>query len=158
HLDIAGPCYTLSAGEMTAKINREKKNVRYLGFLPTPQLNAIRGDYDFSIVMWNPTDVNHFFASPNKFFETIAAEVPPVVAPHPQCADIVDRYGCGVLMGDWGHYAFEIALAQARAHFHGSQYENLVEGCREARAEWVNWPAQFQRVAEHLPARSTLVR
>jgi hypothetical protein len=157
-IDIAGPCYTDDARRLTENISNNRRNIRYLGLLTTDSLNAIRDQYDYSIVMWRPTDVNHFYASPNKLFETIAARIPPVVAPHPQCADLMDRYGCGVLMRDWSFGAFQAALDDAVDLYGEDLYEALCDGCDRAFDQEANWPAQFAKLRPLLPRRTALAR
>ncbi|NDF13470.1 MAG: hypothetical protein EB060_11745 [Proteobacteria bacterium] len=103
--DIAGPAETDLARDVCAKLV-QKTNIRYLGVLSQAELCAIRGNYAWSLVMWNPADINQLYASPNKFFETIQAGVPPIAGPHPQCADVIARLGCGRIMMDWKEDAF----------------------------------------------------
>lgn len=126
-------------------------SVRYRGYVPAAELDALRSDYAYSIVMWAPQIENQLYAAPNKFFDAIADGIPPVVAPHPQCKLIVDRYGCGILMDDWSFTAFLSALERAQHVFGTPEYERMVDGCRLAVARELNWPAQFGKIKRSLP-------
>jgi glycosyltransferase involved in cell wall biosynthesis len=127
-------------------------SVRYHGLLEADDLVRRRREYAYSIVMWNPTiSDNHLYAAPNRLFTSIQAGVPPIVAPHPQCRIMVDRYDCGLVMRDWSFEAFHDALRLGMKLYGTSRYAELVENCRRAAATELNWDAQFNKIRRFLP-------
>ncbi|OYQ31570.1 hypothetical protein CHU95_20730 [Niveispirillum lacus] len=150
-IDLAGPAYSEDANQILKSV-QERNNIRYLGVLSSLELDAVRQQYAYSIVMWAPTDINQLYASPNKFFEAIASGVPPICAPHPQCAEVIDEFGCGLLMEDWSLGAFIEAMKEASSIVGTSRYEQLVANCKIAVEEKLNIPEQFKKVEMALEA------
>jgi glycosyltransferase involved in cell wall biosynthesis len=151
--DVAGPADTqgaLAFLEKAAKL----KNISYLGLLSADKLDRIRRHYAYSLVMWSPNDVNQLYASPNKFFETIAAGVPPISAPHPQCYKVIKKYGCGILSAGWEEHQMTTAINEAMMLLSDSPgaYAELVENCREAADSELNWDCQFSKIVPSLAA------
>jgi glycosyltransferase involved in cell wall biosynthesis len=124
--------------------------VRYGGTLGASRLAEIRGDYIYSIVAWNPTNENQRFAAPNKFFESIAAGVPPIAAPHPQCEEVLSRYRCGLLMPDWGFDAFHDTIQKALRIYETDAWDEMVAQCARAAKADLNWDAQFEKLLPYL--------
>ena len=151
-IDIFGNVAGRDALGLKSRLAGLSGSVRYHGYIPAARLKQLRGRYGYSIIMWAPTNENQFYAAPNKFFDAIADGIPPIVAPHPQCKMLVDRYGCGVLMEDWSFEAFHSAVQRAGAIFGTPEYDRMVAGCRRAVECELNWPAQFQKVKRLLPA------
>ncbi|WP_295586066.1 glycosyltransferase [uncultured Subdoligranulum sp.] len=54
------------------------------------------GCADLEFVMTEPVVKNHYFSSPNKFFESIQAEVPVIASDLPEMRRIVDQYHIGL--------------------------------------------------------------
>jgi hypothetical protein len=129
-----------------------KSQVAYKGYIDSADLNAIRKYYAYSICMWAPTTNSQLYAAPNKFFEAIADGVPPIVAPHPQCKMLVERYECGILMKDWSFDAFKDAVNYAMDIFGTQRYQKLVENCQKAVLHELNVDVQFEKVKRLLPA------
>lgn len=156
--DIAGPADTAAAREILTQLSR-RRNVRYLGVLSQAQLTAIRGNYAWSLVMWDPSNINQLYASPNKFFETIQAGVPPIAAPHPQCADIIARLGCGRVMMDWKEDTFVYTVRDCMRIFREEPetYATYVAACDFAAAQELNWEAQFAQITSRLPPREYIL-
>ncbi len=137
--------------------NKNKKNfynynhnLIYSGYLSAMQLNERRKQYAYSICMWRPTDNHLLYAAPNKFFESIADGVVPIVAPHPQCKLIILKYKCGILLKDWSYQSFKEALDYANAIYGTDTYYELVKNCLQASNEEVNWEHQFYHIKENL--------
>jgi glycosyltransferase involved in cell wall biosynthesis len=125
--------------------------VRYQGLLPAAELAKLRARYAYSIVMWAPTNENQRFAAPNKFFEAIGDGVPPIVTPHPQCAEVIARYGCGLLIEDWSPDAFNRAIRRATDMYGSPAYTQMVENCARAAESDLNWDAQIGKLRGLLP-------
>lgn len=127
------------------------RGVRYQGLLPAAELARLRTRYAYSIVMWAPTNENQRFAAPNKFFEAIGDGVPPIVTPHPQCEEVISRYGCGLLMEDWSLGAFNRALLRATDMYGTPAYTRMVESCARAAENDLNWEVQIGKLRRLLP-------
>ncbi|CAO3363873.1 hypothetical protein [Azospirillum palustre] len=156
-IDMAGPQDDDATRSIVRK-GSESGNVTYLGLLPLSRLHGIVQDYDYRFVLWRPLDFNSFFASPNKLFESISAGVPPICTPNPQCADIIRRYDCGILMEGWENRHLEAAIRYAISIARTERYLELVRNCYEAVRCELNWSAQFDKMIPHLPAASALQR
>jgi len=137
--------------ELKKKLENLEQNVRYKGYVDHRRLDEIRKEYCFSLVAWNPLTIQNYYACPNKFFEAIADGVPPIVAPHPQCAKLVRRYRCGILMEDWSLGSFLEAVDTGLRIYGTSCYREMVENCRLAAERELNWQAQFSKLKPHLP-------
>jgi glycosyltransferase involved in cell wall biosynthesis len=127
------------------------RGVRYQGLLPSAELAKLRTRYAYSIVMWAPTNENQRFAAPNKFFEAIGDGVPPIVTPHPQCEEVIARYGCGLLIEDWSPVAFNRAIRRATDMYGTPAYTQMVENCARAAESDLNWDAQVAKLRRLLP-------
>lgn len=125
-------------------------SVRYLGHVDSEVLTGIRRGYAYSIVIWNPVDDTHLYASPNKFFESIADGVPPIAAPHPQCEMLIRRYDCGILMESWNLEHFYKAIRYALSIYGTPFYARIVENCKTAVMRELNWDSQFEKVKPFL--------
>lgn len=146
--------------DMFGPVKRQKKesdfveglggDVRYGGFLTSAELAERRPRYSYSIVAWNPDTENQHYAAPNKFFESIAAGVPPIAAPHPQCKLILDRYECGILLADWSFDAFVSGLRRAMDLYPTAAWQKMVANCSRAVERELNWDAQFNKVLPYL--------
>lgn len=149
-LDIFGKITGPAADQTRRKLIRLDGQVRYLGNLDARALAERRVAYSFSLVAWNPVDSTHWAACPNKFFESIAAGVPPITAPHPQCRMLVERYRCGLVMDSWDLSAFLSAIDRALMLYPTRAYVQMVENCRIAAERELNWDAQFTKLVPHV--------
>jgi hypothetical protein len=149
-IDLYGPIRSLSPAEHHRFIAELKGEIRYRGHLDTQTLLPLRRQYAYSIVLWNPSSENQLYAAPNKFFESIADGVPPIAAPHPQCKLIIERYHCGILMPDWSLGGFTSTLERAARLRSTDAWLRMVENCRRAYLDELNWPMQFEKLKYHL--------
>jgi hypothetical protein len=150
-IDLAGLCSNeaVKNGVKNA-VERSRGKIAYLGNLQSSELSSIYHRYAYSLVMWAPTNINQVYASPNKFFQSIAAGVPPVCAPHPQCVEIIDKYKCGVIVEDWSLEAMKDAMHNALQNYQSPAYRDMYENCLEACTAELNWGAQFEKVLAFL--------
>lgn len=148
-IDMFGPVKG-SAEDQKAFHERIGGAIRYRGYIGASELSALRPDYAYSIVAWNPNVENQLYAAPNKFFESIADGVPPIAAPHPQCKLILERYHCGLLMADWSFDTFLSTMRKALDLYGSEQWHWMVQGCARAVEAELNWDAQFEKVQPYL--------
>lgn len=146
--DVAGPDQAALREQLQGTVGEP----RYHGCVDAKTLATLRRNYAYSIVMYRPTLEHTLYAAPNKFFEAVADGVPPIVAPHPQCKLLVERYECGIVMRDWSFEAYRDAVELALSAYGTRRYRRLVRNClRAVRAE-LNWGTQFAKVRALLPA------
>lgn len=126
--------------------------VQYKGSLDHSTLSKIRKNYAYGLVYWKPVDENTLYACPNKFFESIAEGVPPISSPHPQCSLLINRYDCGLLMDDWSFNSFYEKIKEALEFYGSERYYEMVENCKKAILQELNWPAQMKKVERYLKA------
>lgn len=142
----------IDRSEYKKKLLSLQNNVKYHGYVDSEKLSQLRKFYIYSIVIWLPLNQNNLYASPNKFFESIASGVPPITAPHPQCKAIVNRYSCGIIMRDWDLDSFSKAIRLGQYYYHEdrNEYENMVQNCMKAVKEELNWGLQMKKLKIHL--------
>lgn len=128
-------------------------NLRYFGVAPAEELNERRAETAFSLVWWNPElNAGAYYLASNRFFCSVQAGVPPICGPHPQCIDLVERYGCGIIMSDWSVHSFESSVRDALALYRTPAYAEMVENCLTAAQAELNWNAQYRRVEPRIRA------
>lgn len=144
-IDLYGPIKGAEADrrKITAGLGGAQ---RYGGYISSAALAQLRPAYAYSVIAWNPDNEGQLYAAPNKFFECIAAGVPPIAAPHPQCRLILERYGCGLLMPDWSYEAFLTTLRKALDLYGTAAWQQMVENCRRAVETELTWDAQFDKM------------
>lgn len=130
-------------------------NARFLGYVDSLTLSVVRQAAAFALTLWAPLNENQRFASPNKFFEAIADGVPPITTPHPQMRMLIERYECGILMTGWDYPAYLQALEAVMALYGTPAYRRMVENCRNATVQELNWGSQFEKVRRLLPNLSS---
>lgn len=149
-IDLYGPVRAPSEEERQGLLRQIQGQVRYCGYVESKELEAIRPQYAYSLVLWNPSVENQLYAAPNKFFESIADGIPPLAAPHPQCKMLIQRYGCGLLMPDWSFPSFYATLKKAVHLYQAPAWEKMVLNCKRAVEQELNWDHQFEKLKSHL--------
>ncbi|MFZ0513713.1 MAG: glycosyltransferase [Candidatus Nitrosopolaris sp.] len=125
-------------------------DVHYRGSLNHNKLSTIRKYYAYGLVFWRPVDENTLYACPNKFFESIAEGVPPISSPNPQCTLLINRYKCGLKMDDWSFESFYKTIKEAFDLYGSDKYSQMIENCKKAVCEELNWSTQMKKVERHL--------
>jgi hypothetical protein len=150
NIDVVGPVDSAEARDFvnrfTAPTGGESGVRRYLGLVPHSQVLEMLPRYSYRIVVWKAETLNSYFASPNKFFESIAYGVPPVCTPNPQVVDIARKYHCALVSNDWGAASFCHAMADAALIYDTDTYPQLVANCAAATEAEINWTSQFEKV------------
>lgn len=139
----------MSAGDFEAKRDMGSGGIQYGGYLPASlSFGDVLPPYVYSLVMWAPNDEATLYAAPNKFYEAIAAGVPPISTPHPQCQRIIKKYRLGLLMEDWSFDAFHQSLQMADLAQQTDQYDEMVAACNRVNSSFLCWDRQFERLAQ----------
>lgn len=139
---IEGP----KRNETRRLVEKSKNSFQYMGYIDNRTLATLRPTYAYAFISWNPLNPHLLNACPNKFFEAVHDGVVPIVAPHPQCRKIVEKYDCGILLRDWSYKAFREGVSEALEVFGTPRYAQLVENCRTAARQELNWQEQFKKV------------
>jgi glycosyltransferase involved in cell wall biosynthesis len=132
------------------QLTRLSANVRYKGSLDHKTLSEVRKHYIYSIVFWKPINENNLYACPNKFFESIAAGIPPITSPNPQCKMLTKRYNCGFVMDDWSFESFYGTIKLALESYGTEKYSTMIENCKSATHQELNWDEQMEKVKRFL--------
>jgi len=150
--DLFGRITDPNADDVAAKIS-STPNLRYFGVVSSEELNHRRAENTFSLVWWNPEmGPGAYYLASNRFFTSVQAGVPPICGPHPQCVDLVERYGCGLIMDDWSPTNFLRTLRIARRIYGTSAYREMVANCNHAADEEFNWEHQYKRIESRVKA------
>jgi hypothetical protein len=64
-------------------------------------ITTMANDYDIGVYSLPAVNFNTRHALPNKLFEFIQARLAVAIGPSPEMAEIVTRYGCGVVAKDF---------------------------------------------------------
>jgi glycosyltransferase involved in cell wall biosynthesis len=152
-IDLYGPARFPNETARAAFLDSFHGRIRYCGILDAATLEPLRRYYVYSIVAWNPTNENQRFAAPNKLFESIAAGLPPIAAPHPQCEEILSRHRCGLLMPDWSFDGFQETLHRAMNLYETDTWDEMVANCAQAANIELNWDKQFEKLLPFLKPR-----
>ncbi len=136
-----------SPGDIVNDLAARASNVTYGGYLRGGATYLKRlADYSYSIIIWNPEKEDTLYAAPNKFFDAIAAGVPPICAPHPMCEKLIQRYRCGILLDGWSLSDMKRGFDAALAAMTPPRFEELVSNCILAR-DALSWSRQFETAA-----------
>lgn len=110
-----------------------------LGAIPHQALLDYTASADIGLALIEPISKSYELALPNKLFEYILCETPPVVSALPAMKPIVERYEVGVATALDAASVAEAILRLERA------LERYRANCRKAR-EIFNWDAQAEKV------------
>lgn len=124
--------------------------IRYFGEVSAEDLANQLPAYAYSLVYWLPVNWALRNAAPNKLFQAIAAGVPVITAPHPQCVSLIKRYGCGIALKDWEYSTFVSGLKMAIRKIDTTAYQDMIAGCKDACHKELNWDIQFEKIIKHL--------
>lgn len=144
----------LQKKEFLAATRIPRNRIRYFGEVPAEVLANRLRTYAYSLVYWLPLNQALRNAAPNKFFQAIASGVPVITAPHPQCALLIQRYGCGIVLKDWEFNTLVSGFKSAIDKIGTPAYQEMVKGCQEAYVNELNWQNQFKKL-EILFAQNT---
>ena len=123
--------------------------IRYCGYLEADDVYfETLARYQYSLVIWNPSNDAQLYAAPNKMFDAIACGVPPLCAPHPQCEEIIRRWQCGVMFDNWSVKAVRARLEQVIATFGTTFHDRLVLQCKAAMNGGLDWDSQCDPVVK----------
>ena len=68
--------------------------------------NIEKYQYPFFLILINPNHPSYRYALPNKFFQAQAVECPIIAYDETYLADVIDKYGCGLVFSDVSDTSF----------------------------------------------------
>ena len=129
---------------------------RYHGMIPA-DINyfSILSQHAWSLILWNFTHENSNenikYASPNKLYDALACGVPFISGSNPLMVDLVEKYGCGIIMDDFRIETFIKTLNKAMKIFGSDEYDRMIEGCAAAMNNECDWELQFDtKIMPHI--------
>lgn len=149
-IDIFGRLNQLDKNEFIKGISYPGSQTVYRGMVPYRELQEMSRHYAYTLINWNGVNENQFYAAPNKLFDAIANNVPPISSANPQCKEIIERYRCGILWTDWSFDGFLNALSRAKRLYGTTRYAKMVEACEQAFQIELNWDEQFRKLKHWL--------
>ena len=79
-------------------ISQQYENVTICEPMEFGEINAVLANYDVGFYILEPTSFNLRYALPNKLFEYIQAGLAVIIGPSPEMAEVVTKYGCGIVL------------------------------------------------------------
>jgi glycosyltransferase involved in cell wall biosynthesis len=90
-----------------------RKRVYFTGFLPQMELHPIVDHALASVVLYARVSENNWNCAPNRLFQAIVRGVPVLAGANPPMARVIERHGCGVVLGTDGSDVDELASAMS---------------------------------------------
>ncbi len=79
----------------------DQPRIRFVPPVPLAQVASAINEYDLEIIFYRPNSTNYRLSLPNKFFEAVQGRLGVVIGQSPMMAELVDRYGNGVVVPGW---------------------------------------------------------
>ena len=143
--------YLLMVGDGPLREDLEKMAVEMdvdqrISFTGTVSLTRLP-DYtrlaDIGVIVFKNTCLDYYYASPNKLFEYIHANVPVLAPDYPLLKEIVEKYGIGVLIDK---IEPEEIAAKIRLVFSDvNNYQKMKENTKVAKRD-LNWENEEKKL------------
>ncbi len=114
-------------------------NVQFLGWLNVKDLDRVVQDADLIPSFYSPTTANILLSTPNKLLKSFSMSVPAMVAAGTFQAEIVSKFGCGLVV-PWGKPE-EVGNAIAELARDRKGYERMTRRAYDAFRSELNWEA-----------------
>jgi glycosyltransferase involved in cell wall biosynthesis len=85
--------------EMSMELGLDQR-IYFTGMVSLKQLSEYTKLADVGVVLLKKTSLNHYYASPNKLFEYIHANVPVLAPNYPFFKDVIGKYDIGILIDE----------------------------------------------------------
>jgi len=136
--------YLLMVGDGPLREDLEKMSVEmgvdqricFTGMVSLTRLPEYTKLADIGVIVFKNTCPDYYYASPNKLFEYIHANVPVLAPDYPLLKEIVEKYGIGVLIDKIEPE--EIAAKIKLAFSDMNKYQRMKENTEVAKGE-LNW-------------------
>lgn len=109
-----------------ALVEKNKKNVHYLGKLKRSELKYIYDHCDLNVSLFDLNSVNTIFCASGKIYEGLFEGLPVLLSPNPPHVRIVRDYGIGRIAYQ-GDYATEIIKIKKDYNIYAENVKSFVE-------------------------------
>ncbi|MCK7531202.1 MAG: glycosyltransferase [Marinilabiliales bacterium] len=113
-LVIIGSGDIIESLRLAAKESEAGDMILFLPRMPWEEMMRYTMCCDAGLSLDADTCINQRYSLPNKLFDYIAAGIPAVVSPLPEVSAIIERYGCGVVLGEVTPLAIRTTLEKLR--------------------------------------------
>jgi len=143
--------YLLMVGDGPLKEDLEKMSVKlgvdqkvcFTGMISLTRLSEYTKLADIGVIVFKNTCLDYYYASPNKLFEYIHANVPVLAPDYPLLKEIVEKYGIGVLID---RVEPEEIAAKIKLVFSDmNNYQRMKENTKVAKRE-LNWENEERKL------------
>ncbi|MCK4921083.1 MAG: glycosyltransferase [Bacteroidales bacterium] len=142
-LIIAGDGDILDTLKQLVKDEKLTHKVYFTGRLCPQRLRALTQQADLGISLERKSNLNYYYALPNKIFDYIQANVPVVCSGFPEMKRIIDDYNVGMTVkSDNKELLFEILL---EALYNKEKRKEWQENCTLASSV-LNWEIEQKRL------------
>jgi glycosyltransferase involved in cell wall biosynthesis len=86
------------------------ERVQFVPPVPMPEIASAINRFDLEVMVYRPASANLVYSLPNKLFEATQGRLGLVIGRSPMMVEIVERYGNGVIVPEWGPEALAAAL------------------------------------------------
>ncbi|MFN2336289.1 MAG: glycosyltransferase, partial [Bacteroidales bacterium] len=144
-LVIIGSGDIIDSLRKSARESGAAERILFLPRMPWEQMMRYTLCCDAGLSLDADTCENQRYSLPNKLFDYIAAGIPAIVSPLPEVASLIERYGCGMVIGEVTPGAIAVALERLRDD--SGFLLSLREKTDEARRE-LNWEKEMIKEQE----------
>ncbi|MDE1853731.1 MAG: glycosyltransferase family 4 protein [Thaumarchaeota archaeon] len=147
---LGGTRLTLAGrGELESWVKDEvakNPSMRFLGWLKMKDLELVIQGADLIPSLYEPRTRNAMIATPGKLLTAMSLSIPSLVPSGTYQAEIVEKYGCGVVV-DWKDQA-DVRRAIQRLATDSEFYDRLAEASYEAFVSNFSWEVMQRRLAD----------
>lgn len=144
-LVIIGSGDVIDSLRKSARESAAAERILFLPRMPWEEMMRYTMCCDAGLSLDTDTCENQRYSLPNKLFDYIAAGIPAIVSPLPEVASLIERYGCGMVIGEVTPGAIAVALERLRDD--SGFLLSLREKTAEARRE-LNWEKEMIKEQE----------
>lgn len=120
-------------------------NIFYYGRIPYDKTLALEQECDVMCAIYDPTVPNHYYAAPNKFYESLALGKPLIMARNTGMASVVAQNGLGEVI-DYNEASLNQALDRLIADKSG--FPELAQRAKTLYREQYSWPKMEDKIVK----------
>lgn len=91
------------------RLHKEVDNIFYYGKLPYKKTLELENSCDIMVAIYDPTVDNHYFAAPNKFYESLMLGKPIIMTKNTGMSEVIKENGIGEVI-DYNKESLEKAI------------------------------------------------
>lgn len=120
-------------------------NVHFTGMIPLDVLSSYTKIADLGVILFENESKNNFYASPNKLFEYIHANVPILAPDYPFIQQIVTKYEIGILIKEIT--SKNVADSILNMFENQDKYNSMKYNTQLAKKD-LNWEIEMKKIAD----------